>query len=165
MTTKLDYGIFDCDTHCYETRDAFTRYLPEEFRDRAITTVRGADGVEVILAGHRVATFNSEGDWASMSLIGRARSRRCSSRWDRATPRSPTSRNPCNRNSSSAVHALPSWRSRTSSVWSSIPAVWPWPPNTTSTTQRHCTPTCARSTDGSTKSGVSTTKTKFSPRR
>ncbi|UEA36147.1 amidohydrolase family protein [Mycobacterium avium subsp. avium] len=61
MTTKLDYGIFDCDTHCYETRDAFTRYLPEEFRDRAITTVRGADGVEVILAGHRVATFNSEG--------------------------------------------------------------------------------------------------------
>lgn len=33
MTTKLDYGIFDCDTHCYETRDAFTRYLPEEFRD------------------------------------------------------------------------------------------------------------------------------------
>ncbi|BBX03745.1 amidohydrolase [Mycolicibacterium moriokaense] len=61
MTTKLDYGIIDCDTHCYETRDAFTRYLPKEFQDRAITTVRGADGVEVILAGRRVATFNSEG--------------------------------------------------------------------------------------------------------
>ena len=30
MTAKLDYGIFDCDTHCYETRDAFTRYLPKE---------------------------------------------------------------------------------------------------------------------------------------
>ncbi|UUO01751.1 amidohydrolase family protein [Mycolicibacterium novocastrense] len=59
--TTIDYGIFDCDTHCYETRDAFTRYLPAEFKDRAITTVRGADGVEVILAGHRVATFNSEG--------------------------------------------------------------------------------------------------------
>ena len=59
--TTLDYGIIDCDTHCYETRDAFTRYLPDEFKDRAITTVRGADGVEVILAGHRVATFNSEG--------------------------------------------------------------------------------------------------------
>ncbi|OBG87337.1 hypothetical protein A5698_26575 [Mycobacterium sp. E136] len=53
--TTIDYGIFDCDTHCYETRDAFTRYLPEEFKDRAITTVRGADGVEVILAGHRAA--------------------------------------------------------------------------------------------------------------
>ena len=60
MTAKLDYGIFDCDTHCYETRDAFTRYLPKEFHDRAITPVRGADGKEVILAGHRVATFNSE---------------------------------------------------------------------------------------------------------
>ena len=60
MTAKLDYGIFDCDTHCYETRDAFTRYLPKEFHDRAIAPVRGADGKEVILAGHRVATFNSE---------------------------------------------------------------------------------------------------------
>ena len=56
--TTLNYGIIDCDTHCYETRDAFTRYLPEEFKDRAITTVRGADGVEAILAGRRVATFN-----------------------------------------------------------------------------------------------------------
>ena len=56
----LGYGIFDCDTHCYETRDAFTRYLPKEFHDRAITPVRNAAGQEVILAGHRIATFNSE---------------------------------------------------------------------------------------------------------
>ena len=56
----LEYGIFDCDTHCYEPRDAFTRYLPEAYRDRAITPVRDATGQEVILAGHRVATFNSE---------------------------------------------------------------------------------------------------------
>ena len=60
MTTRLDYGIFDCDTHCYETRDAFTRYLPKEYHDRAIAPVRAADGKEVILAGHRIATFNSE---------------------------------------------------------------------------------------------------------
>lgn len=60
MTARLDYGIFDCDTHCYETRDAFTRYLPKAFHDRAITPVRSADGKEVILAGHRIATFNSE---------------------------------------------------------------------------------------------------------
>ena len=58
--TSIDYGIVDCDTHCYETRDAFTRYLPKEFMDRAITPVRNADGQEVILAGGRVATFNSE---------------------------------------------------------------------------------------------------------
>jgi predicted TIM-barrel fold metal-dependent hydrolase len=56
----LDYGIFDCDTHCYETRDAFTRYLPAEYLDRAITPVRNAAGQETLLAGRRVATFNSE---------------------------------------------------------------------------------------------------------
>jgi predicted TIM-barrel fold metal-dependent hydrolase len=58
--THLDYGIFDCDTHCYEPRDAFTRYLPAEFRDRALTPVRLANGSEAILAGRRIATFNSE---------------------------------------------------------------------------------------------------------
>ena len=43
---KLDFGLFDCDTHCYETRDAFTRYLPKEFLDRAIAPVTSeADGV------------------------------------------------------------------------------------------------------------------------
>jgi predicted TIM-barrel fold metal-dependent hydrolase len=56
----LEYGIFDCDTHCYETRDAFTRYLPKEYVDRAISPVVNAGGMEVILAGGRVATFNSE---------------------------------------------------------------------------------------------------------
>jgi len=58
--SHLDYGIFDCDTHCYEPRDAFTQYLPESYKDRAITAVVKADGKEVILAGNRVATFNSE---------------------------------------------------------------------------------------------------------
>jgi predicted TIM-barrel fold metal-dependent hydrolase len=58
--SALDYQIFDCDTHCYETRDAFTRYLPEDFHDRAITPVRNAAGQEIVLAGHRIATFNSE---------------------------------------------------------------------------------------------------------
>jgi predicted TIM-barrel fold metal-dependent hydrolase len=52
--------LFDCDTHCYETRDAFTRYLPKEFQDRAITPVKNASGQEVVLAGSRVAVFNSE---------------------------------------------------------------------------------------------------------
>lgn len=56
----LGYGIFDCDTHCYETRDAFTRYLPERYRDRAVGPVRTPAGQEVILAGRRIATFNSE---------------------------------------------------------------------------------------------------------
>jgi predicted TIM-barrel fold metal-dependent hydrolase len=53
-------GYFDCDNHCYEPRDAFTRHLPEEYRDRAITTVHTADGREMILAGGRIAKFTSE---------------------------------------------------------------------------------------------------------
>ena len=56
----LDYGIIDCDTHCYEARDAFTRHLPKAYLDRAIAPVRKADGSDAILAGSRLATFNSE---------------------------------------------------------------------------------------------------------
>jgi predicted TIM-barrel fold metal-dependent hydrolase len=52
--------IFDCDTHCYEPRDSFTRFLPNEMLDRAITAATNAKGDEVILAGTRVARFNSE---------------------------------------------------------------------------------------------------------
>ncbi len=57
---NVDYGITDCDTHCYEPRDAFTRYLPKAYLDRALTPVRDASGSERILAGNRIATFNSE---------------------------------------------------------------------------------------------------------
>ena len=56
----LGYGIFDCDTHCYETRDAFTRYLPKAYQARAIAPIQNAAGEEILLAGSRVATFNSE---------------------------------------------------------------------------------------------------------
>src|SRR5260370_41492450 len=54
------FGLFDCDTHCYETRDAFTRYLPKEWLGQAIAPVRMPDGTERIMAGDRVAVFNSE---------------------------------------------------------------------------------------------------------
>ena len=27
-----DVSLFDCDTHCSEPRDAFTRYLPDRVR-------------------------------------------------------------------------------------------------------------------------------------
>jgi predicted TIM-barrel fold metal-dependent hydrolase len=53
-------GIFDCDTHCYETREAFTKYMPKELLDRSIFPVRLPDGSETILADRRVAVFNSE---------------------------------------------------------------------------------------------------------
>src|SRR5262249_13538238 len=57
---KTGYPIIDCDTHCYETRDAFTRYLPKDYLDRAITPAMNAQGEDVVLVGSRVATFNSE---------------------------------------------------------------------------------------------------------
>ncbi len=57
---SLGYGITDCDTHCYEPRDAFTRYLPKAYLDRTLTPIRDASGNERILAGGRIATFNSE---------------------------------------------------------------------------------------------------------
>jgi predicted TIM-barrel fold metal-dependent hydrolase len=56
----LGYGIFDCDTHCYETRDAFTRYLPKAYQAHAIAPIQNAAGEEILLAGSRIATFNSE---------------------------------------------------------------------------------------------------------
>jgi predicted TIM-barrel fold metal-dependent hydrolase len=58
--TVPEYRYFDCDNHCYEPRDAFTRYLPSDYLDRAITTVTQADGTEMILAGRRIAKFTSE---------------------------------------------------------------------------------------------------------
>jgi predicted TIM-barrel fold metal-dependent hydrolase len=56
----MSEGIFDCDTHCYEPRDSFTRFLPKEMLDRALAPVRIASGEDVILAGTRIARFNSE---------------------------------------------------------------------------------------------------------
>jgi len=56
----VGFGLFDCDTHCYESRDAFTRYLPKEWLGQAIAPVRMPDGTERIMAADRVAVFNSE---------------------------------------------------------------------------------------------------------
>jgi predicted TIM-barrel fold metal-dependent hydrolase len=53
-------GVFDCDTHIYEPRDAATRYLAEEFMDRSIRTIRNTKDQDVVLAGSRVANFLSE---------------------------------------------------------------------------------------------------------
>jgi predicted TIM-barrel fold metal-dependent hydrolase len=53
-------GVFDCDTHIYEPRDAMTRYLPEKYLDRSIRPIKDGRGHDVVLAANRVATFNSE---------------------------------------------------------------------------------------------------------
>jgi predicted TIM-barrel fold metal-dependent hydrolase len=52
--------LFDCDNHCYETRDAFTRYIDPAYLDQAVTSVVLSDGSEAVLAGDRIAVFNTE---------------------------------------------------------------------------------------------------------
>jgi predicted TIM-barrel fold metal-dependent hydrolase len=49
-----EHRIFDLDQHMYETRDTFTRHLPEHYRGQAVTPVTLADGREVMLAGDKI---------------------------------------------------------------------------------------------------------------
>lgn len=53
-------GVFDCDTHIYEPRDAATRYLPKKYQSQAIRPVKDGAGEDVVMAGDRAATFNSD---------------------------------------------------------------------------------------------------------
>jgi predicted TIM-barrel fold metal-dependent hydrolase len=59
MTTTSG-GVFDCDTHIYEPRDAMTRYLPKKYLESSIRPIHNDDGKDVVMAGDRLATFNSE---------------------------------------------------------------------------------------------------------
>src|SRR4051795_11411247 len=56
----LPFGLFDCDTHCYEPRDAITRYMPKALLEQAVRPIRLPEGGETILAADRIAVFNSE---------------------------------------------------------------------------------------------------------
>jgi predicted TIM-barrel fold metal-dependent hydrolase len=58
MTTTV--GAFDCDTHIYEPRDAMMRYLPKKYLEQSIRPIRNAAGEDVVMAGSRIANFNSE---------------------------------------------------------------------------------------------------------
>jgi predicted TIM-barrel fold metal-dependent hydrolase len=60
MMTRLP-PLLDCDSHCYETRDACTRYLPKEFAERAMHAVLNEAGEWTVMAGDREATIVNEG--------------------------------------------------------------------------------------------------------
>lgn len=49
-----EHRIFDLDQHMYETRDTFTRHLPERYRGQAVAPVTLADGRDIILAGDKL---------------------------------------------------------------------------------------------------------------
>ena len=53
---ELAFRLFDCDTHCYETRDAFTRFMPAAKIETAVAPIHLANGREVLLANDRVVT-------------------------------------------------------------------------------------------------------------
>jgi predicted TIM-barrel fold metal-dependent hydrolase len=53
MTAEL----IDADNHYYEPRDAFTRHIQSEFKDRAVRPVRTTEGVEQIFVGERLYTY------------------------------------------------------------------------------------------------------------
>lgn len=50
--------IFDGDTHLYEQPDAFSRYLPEDYRDRGVRIETGPDGRVALFAGDRRMTIS-----------------------------------------------------------------------------------------------------------
>jgi len=54
--TELTFGLFDADSHYYEPRDCFTRYIEPEYRDRAVRTVVDR-GNEIVMIGDRRFTF------------------------------------------------------------------------------------------------------------
>src|SRR5574341_1143665 len=56
MTTP-SYRLFDADNHYYETRDCFTRHMPERLLDRAIHVTPDAAGRDRIWVGERPFTF------------------------------------------------------------------------------------------------------------
>lgn len=50
MTRKCDLPVFDADNHLYETRDAFTRYLPDRYRG-AIDYVEVRGRTKIVVRG------------------------------------------------------------------------------------------------------------------
>ena len=57
MVNTIDYELFDADTHYYEPRDAFTRYIEPAFRDQAVHVRSEVGGGEQIFVGDRPFNF------------------------------------------------------------------------------------------------------------
>jgi predicted TIM-barrel fold metal-dependent hydrolase len=50
MTRRFDFPVFDADNHLYETEDAFTRHLPDQYR-RAIDYVQVRGRTKIVVQG------------------------------------------------------------------------------------------------------------------
>ena len=54
---QLGYRLFDADNHYYETRDCFTRHMPQRLLGRAIRVAPDGEGRDRIWVGERPFTF------------------------------------------------------------------------------------------------------------
>ena len=50
MPTPLDFPVFDADNHMYETRDALTRHLPDQYK-HAIDYVEVKGRTKIVVRG------------------------------------------------------------------------------------------------------------------
>ena len=131
--SALDYQIFDCDTHCYETARRL-HPVPAQGASTTGRSLRSATPPARRSSSPATASPPSTASRASGSITptSRARSRRCSSRWPRATRTRPTSPSRCAPSSSNASPASRCSSSRASASASCFPPAWRWPPSTTS---------------------------------
>jgi predicted TIM-barrel fold metal-dependent hydrolase len=53
----FEYRLFDADSHYYEQRDCFTRYIEPRYRDRTVRVAIDEDAREVVLVDDRPFTF------------------------------------------------------------------------------------------------------------
>jgi predicted TIM-barrel fold metal-dependent hydrolase len=68
--TGVGYRLFDADSHYYETRDAFTRYIEPKYRHAAIHPILDASGEELVLGGGRVINFGDTTNFAKVAVPG-----------------------------------------------------------------------------------------------
>ena len=60
MARILDFPVFDADNHLYETKDAFTRYLPDRYRS-AIDYVEVRGRTKIVVKGDVTKKFVLKG--------------------------------------------------------------------------------------------------------
>src|SRR6202040_4375355 len=70
MTPKLGFPVFDADNHMYETRDALTKYLPEEFKGK-VNYVE-VDGRTKIMFNNKISEMIPNPTFARVARPGSA---------------------------------------------------------------------------------------------
>jgi predicted TIM-barrel fold metal-dependent hydrolase len=70
QTTAVGYRLFDADSHYYETRDCFTRYLEPRYREAAIRPLLDPSGEELVVGGARIINFGDCNNFVKVAVPG-----------------------------------------------------------------------------------------------